>query len=158
MPRSAVREALEEQVSMGNVKLNFFIAKVQFETVGAGAFNPAPSFQIANNMDFLLEYINGSTFDGNTLIAAPDLTINLTNNSTGWIFSDAPMTWVELVGTAQNPFILPEPKLIPGNSTIKVNLVNRSATSFDFVDISFVGCQIFTFNNFTIDDLPISGG
>lgn len=160
MPRSAVREALEQQQALGNVKLNFFIAKLQFEAVAPGAFNPAPSFQIANNMDFLLEYVNGSVFQpAGTNIPAPDLTVNLTNNSTGWIFSDNPMTWVELVGTAQNPFILPEPKLIPGNSSVKCNLVNRTAaTTFALVDISFVGCQVFTFNGFTIDDLPVMGG
>lgn len=154
---SAVQDELQHQVALGNVKLNFFTFKLTFINAAPGAVAPQ-SFQISNNINFLLMYINGTVFDpAGTNIPAPDLMINLSDNSTGWLFSDNPVHWMEIVGNAQNPGILPEPKLIPSNASINCAITNRSATTFDTIDLALIGAQVFTYNGFRIEDLPVMG-
>ena len=156
--RSALMEALNEEVQAGNIKLNFFVLNRLFLAVAPGT--PAPqNFQIPNNLDYLLCYINGAVFQpAGTIIPAPDIDINLTDNSTGWLFSDQVVNWVQIVGTAQEPFILPEPKLIPSNTSININLTNNTAAvTFARVNLAFVGLQVYYLRNFSREDLPYWG-
>jgi len=154
---SAVEAALQEQVAVGNVKLNFFTFNLTFLAAAPGAITPQ-SFQISNNMNFLLQYITGAVYQpAGTNIPSPDLLVALQDNSSGWLYSDSPVHWLQTVGNAQFPFILPEPKLIPSNASIQCKLTNNSAVTFARVDLCLMGVQVFTYNGFDIYDLPVVG-
>lgn len=152
--QTAVTEALQEEARAGYVKLNFFAINRTFLQIAAGAV-PAQSFQIPNNLDFLTSYINGIIFEpAGTFIPNPDFLIQLSDNSTGWLFSDQVMAWGQIVGTAQRPFILPEPKLIPSNSSVDIALTNNIATVFDRCDLALIGAQVFYMRGYTREDNP----
>lgn len=154
---SAVEAALQDQVALGNVKLNFFTFNLTFLQAAPGAVTPQ-NFQISNNMNFLLQYISGAVFEpAGTNIATPDLLIALQDNSSGWLYSDSPLHWMQTVGDAKFPFILPEPKLIPSNASIQCKLTNNTALTIDRIDVCLQGVQVFTSNGFDIYDLPIVG-
>lgn len=141
---SAVMRQLQEDAAQGAVKLNFFSFDRTFLAAAPGAV-PPQNFQISNNIDFLICYINGTVTNPiGTNIAIPDITIQLADNSTGWLFSDQAMHWNNVVGTAQRPFILPEPKLVPSNASIDIQLNNlTAATTFARIDIGIFGAQVF---------------
>jgi hypothetical protein len=154
---SAVELALQEEVANGNVKLNFFTFNLTFLAAAPGAVAPQ-IFQISNNMNFLLQYITGAVFEpAGTNIPSPDLLVQLQDSSSGWLYSDSPVHWLQTVGTAQFPFILPEPKLIPSNASIQLKLTNNTALTFDRIDVCLMGVQVFTYNDFNIYDLPVTG-
>lgn len=154
---SAVEDALQAQVAQGNVKLNFFTFNLSFLAAAPGNVLPQ-IFQISNNMNFLLQYITGAVFQpAGTNIPSPDLLLQLADTSSGWLYSDNPVHWLQTVGNAQFPFILPEPKLIPSNASIQAKITNNSATTFARIDLALMGVQVFTFNGFDIYDLPIMG-
>lgn len=156
MNNTAVTNALQEEAAQGFVKLNFFAINRTFLAVAAGAV-PAQTFQIPNNLDFLCSYINGCCYEpAGTFIPNPDFLIQLSDNSTGWLFSDQVMHWEQLVGTAQRPFILPEPKLIPSNSSVDIALTNNIATVFDRLDLALIGAQVFYQGGYSREDNPYS--
>jgi hypothetical protein len=154
---SAVEAQLQEQVALGNVKLNFFTFNLTFLAVATGT--PTPQvFQISNNMNFLLQYITGAVFQpAGTVIASPDLLLQLSDVSSGWLYSDNPVHWGQTVGTSQLPFILPEPKLIPSNASIQARITNNGAVTLARIDLALQGVQVFTYNGFDIYDLPVVG-
>lgn len=155
MQRSAILEALEEQESYGNVRLNYFTFNTTFLAAPTGLV-PPQIIQISNNISFLLEYINGNVANpAGTIVASPDIVVDLTDSNTGWKFSDNPVHWMQCVGNAQNPFILPQPKIIPGNAAISVTLTNNTGGVLVRVDLALIGAQIFTYNGFQLNDLPI---
>ena len=152
--QSALTAGLQEEAAQGYVKLNFFVFNRTFLAIAAGAV-PAQVFQISNNLDFLLYYINGVIFEpAGTFIPNPDFLIQLTDNSTGWLFSDQVMHWGQLVGTAERPFILPEPKLIPSNSSVDIALTNNIATVFDRLDLGLIGSQVKYLAGYERSDNP----
>lgn len=154
---SAVEMALQEQVALGNVKLNFFTFNLTFLAVATGT-PPPQVFQVSNNMNFLLQYIVGKVYQpAGTVIPEPDLLLQLSDISSGWLYSDNPLHWGQTVGTAQLPFILPEPKLIPSNASIQARITNNTPTTLARIDLALQGVQVFTFNNFNIYDLPVVG-
>ncbi len=152
--QTAVTNALQEEAAQGFVKINFFAINRTFLAIAAGAV-PGQVFQIPNNLDYLANYINGVVFEpAGTFIPNPDFLIQLSDNSTGWLFSDQVMHWGQIVGTAERPFILPEPKLIPSNSSIDIALTNNIATVMDRADLALIGAQVFYQGGYTREDNP----
>lgn len=65
------------------------------------------------------------------------------NNGQQW-FSE-PTSVASVCGTAQNPLVLPQTKLISRSSTLNVSLTNRySAVDFALVNITFFGRKLYT--------------
>jgi hypothetical protein len=154
---SAVVDAIETAKAEGYVKTKFFEYNRTENTLATGGgVTPTDNFQISNVSDFLLWYINGSVFQpAGTNIAAPDILVNLQDSNSGWMFSDQPVHWVQTVGTAQNPFILPDPRLLNMNSTIQLFLNNQTGGTLAQVNLCLAGLQVFYYKGFTRDDLPV---
>jgi hypothetical protein len=154
---SAVEQELQAQVAAGNIKLNFFTFNLTFLAAAPGTIVPQV-FQISNNMNFLLQYIVGKVYQpAGTVIPEPDIVLQLADISSGWLYSDNPIHWGQTVGTAQLPYILPEPKLIPSNASIQAKLTNNTGLTLARIDLALQGVQVFTFNDFNVYDLPVVG-
>lgn len=155
---TALTRALQEEAAQGLVKLNFFVLNRTFLQVAVGAV-PPQVFQIPNNLDYLINYINGVVFEpAATFIPNPDLLINLADTSTGWLFMDQVMHWGQIVGTAQRPFVLPEPKLVPSNSAIDCNLTNNQAVVIDRIDLALLGSQVIYQAGYSREQMPFYPG
>lgn len=152
---TALVSGLQDAAAQGYVNMNFFALNRFFAAVAPGVV-PPQNFQVPNNLDYLLYYINGNVNEpAGTFIPNPDFDINLSDNSTGWLFSDQAVHWGQIVGTAERPFILPEPKLIPSNSSVDINLTNNTAgTTFARLNIGFFGVQVRYNRGFNREDNP----
>lgn len=149
---SAIQEQLKQMALMQECDLDWFdynIFGVALPTTGAN-----DSFSISSDSDFLLFQINGSAFQpAGTNIANPDILLDISDDGSERSFSTDPIHWVTIVGNAQNPGTLNEPKLITKKSTITVALTNLSGGAFARVDLAFRGVKIFYTSQFRREDL-----
>lgn len=151
---SAMVQAIEDAKVEGYVKTKFFTYNRTENTVTVAGV--VDNFQISNVSDFLLWYIVGSVFQpAGTNIPSPDILVNLADSNSGWMFSDFPVHWIQTVGTAQNPFILPDPRLLQQNSSISMTLTNQTGGNLAQVNLALSGLQVFYYKGFTRDDLPV---
>jgi hypothetical protein len=151
---SAVVDALETARQEGYVKTKWFTYNRTENAVTVSGVTD--NFQISNVSDFLLWYINGTVFQpAGTNIPNPDLLLLLTDSNAGWQFSDFSTHWGQIVGTAQNPFILPDPRLLEANSSVQMQITNQTGGTLAQVNLCLSGLQVFYYGGFTRNDLPV---
>lgn len=71
------------------------------------------------------------------------MTVIIQDSGSGRLLMNGPVPLVNIAGTGQLPFILPESRIFQPNSTISIVLNNLSATQYDNVNFSLVGRKIF---------------
>jgi hypothetical protein len=103
--------------------------------------------QITSEADFVCQMITATVWgaDVNTLLVDPDYTL-LISISSGRPWFNAPVMLRNIAGTfasAENPDSLPFPRLIPLNSSLTCNLVNRTATAANFAQILLMGFNVY---------------
>lgn len=72
-----------------------------------------------------------------------NLTIKITDTSSGRALSNIPLPVTSLFGTGELPFILPTSKLFQARGSVQVELINLNAVVFLNVYLSFIGTKLF---------------
>jgi hypothetical protein len=92
-----------------------------------------------------------------TMLANPDYTHVMADTGSGRNLQNTPIHVANSFGTAQLPFILPEPKLFKASSVIQITLINRTAVAAE-VFISLIGFKLFYMPNFSREMLGDTAG
>lgn len=124
------------------IDTDHFVHTATWNPLGAGATTPV-QVQFQNDSDFIIckQMITAYSAVG-VLVLLPDYLVTILLTGTGRQYQDAPQHVGNAFGTAQLPYILPEPKLVPGGSQMTVTLQNLTAVAAR-VDISFSGMKVF---------------
>jgi hypothetical protein len=135
----------------GSIQCNSYSYNADFLTgtnqaVGANG-TPQQVIQVTSEADFVCQMITATCWGSaaGTLLQDPDYTINVAISS-GRPWFNAPVILRNVCGTfaaAENPDSLPFPRLIPLNSTLTVSIVNRTATAANFLQILFMGFNVY---------------
>lgn len=141
----------------GNILCNSYIYPIDFLTgtnsaIGASGNVTVPQ-QISSEADFVCQRIAATCWGSaaGTLLQDPDYTINITIASGRPWFNTA-MVLRNLCGTfaaAEKPDSLPFPRLIPLNSTLTVNVVNRTGTAANLLEVALIGFNVYYQNGTT---------
>ena len=117
------------------MKKEFFTFSIPRTTI-AGNSTQTISIRLSLEM-FSVHYINGNATSGNNLY------LEIKNINTNRIYMDRGVLFSSIVGTAQRPFILPEPIELEGNSNIDLILTDTSGSN-NIVDLCLIGYKIFS--------------
>lgn len=100
--------------------------------------------QINGDADFLVQSLTFAVFDTttNALVASPYSTIQITE-SNGVTFWDQAQPLVNVAGTGQLQFILPEARLLSKNNNIQATIVNVSSTNAQKYYVTMNGKKLF---------------
>jgi hypothetical protein len=127
----------------GKVELDPFTYSVNFITLAASVATPG-NIPINADSDFVIRYSMISVFQPiGTPIASPDLLITIFDTGSGRNLQDQAQHVTNVMGTAQRPYIWPEPKLVAGSSVLTVTLTNNTAGTFARVDVALGGFKVF---------------
>jgi hypothetical protein len=152
--QSAIVQRIIDHALAGDVDIDYY-SPTQFG-VAVPTTGATDSFVIDGDAAFVVYQLNGSVFQpAGTNIASPDLLVDIKNQGSGRYFSFKPMHWVTMIGTGQNPFQLPEPKILAPTSNVTTTLTNNSGGSFARADLTWVGVKLFMRGNFTLADLSL---
>jgi hypothetical protein len=122
-------------------------------TFVGGATNIPINTPINADSDFVVRYVNIAAFSAvGVPVATPDYLVQFVDTGSGRNLQDNPQHVLNIMGTAQLPFIWPEPKLLKGNSVLQTLLTNRTIVAAD-VFITFCGFKVFYVQSFTRDML-----
>lgn len=127
-----------------NGNVDFFIYGAEFLPLNLSA-TATQRIQISSDADFLMTQITGDVRaddDTEAIIANPAILLQLTTSGQRDL-SDRPIRWEALVGTAKEPYILPQPKLLPENSVLEVKATQGGVAASRVVRIYFHGWKIF---------------
>lgn len=83
------------------------------------------------------------------MLVNPDYLITFFDTGSGRQIQDNPVHVHNIMGSAEHPFIWPEPKLIKGSSVLTVTLQNLTAVATARVDVALNGFKVFYFAGFT---------
>ena len=112
-----------------------FIYGLDRFAIGAGSGTSVTKTINLGSHDFWIYYINGKATDGDAL------KVQLTISNEGEQLSNVSVLFNSIVGTAQRPFILPEPLILPVNSTLEMVFTNLSASAQTAVDVALIGLK-----------------
>jgi hypothetical protein len=73
----------------------------------------------------------------------PNVTILITDTSSGRALMNQPAPLSSLFGTGQLPFILPTSKLFQSRGSVQVSITNLSTTVYTNIYLSFIGTKLF---------------
>jgi len=152
--QSAIVARIVDHALAGDVDLDFY-SPTQFG-VAVPTTGATDSFVIDADAAYVCYMLNGSVFQpAGTNINAPDLLVDIKNQGSGRYFSFKPMHWVTIIGNAQNPSQLPEPKILAPASNVQTILTNNSGGQYARADLTWVGIKLFMRGNFTLADLSL---
>lgn len=120
-----------------------------------GAANIPVNIPIQADSDFVItKSVLVSYTAAGTFLVNPDYTIAFFDSGSGRQLQDNPVHVHNIMGSAERPYIWPEPKLIKGSSTFVVTLLNRTGVAAA-VDCAFLGFKIFYLKNFSRESLGV---
>lgn len=126
----------------GDIELLPFTNSAVFNTLGASA-TAAVSISIDADSDFVARQSMLMAYSAaGTNIALPDYLITLFDAGSGRNMQNVAQHVGNVMGTAQRPYIWPEPWLVKGGGTVTVTLTNNTATAAR-VDAAFGGFKVF---------------
>lgn len=114
-------------------------------------FNPLPAtgalqqqINIQNDSDFLILATTLTVYSAvGIFVVNPDFTLTILDSSTGRQQQDAPVHVANCTGTAQWPYIWPEPKICKGGGTLTLTMFNNTAVATNVASLAFHGYKIF---------------
>lgn len=114
-------------------------------------WNPLPAgaglnvqINIQNDSDFLIMATTLTVYSAvGVFVVNPDLTLTILDSSTGRQLQDAPVHVANCTGTAQWPYIWPEPKKAKGGGTLTLTMFNNTAVATYVASLAFHGYKIF---------------
>jgi hypothetical protein len=124
-----------------------------YSLVTTAALPPAGSVSISQSIDTDADFFwtksavfvdVGSNAPQVATQEVPDVTILITDGTTGRALSNQPVALASLFGSAQLPFILPIAKYFGSRSLIQVTLANTSGgTTYSSIRLAFHGIKAF---------------
>ncbi len=119
----------------------------QFAAPGLGA-QVTGSFLVDTSSPFMLvsqtykaDIAGAAQLSGTQVIPNATVFIQDQAGNRNWMNVAVPVA--SLFGTAQLPYFLPQPRLIPGNSTVNITLANYEAANTNNVRLSFHGYRLY---------------
>ncbi len=133
----------------GRIQLDPFIYSIQFPVatfvVGATLSLNIP---IQADSDFIIRYSTFAAYTGPGVLApTPEYMLTLFDSGAGRTLQDQPLPILTMLGTAQLPYIWPEPRRLAASSNFNITLTNNDAAPAD-VWIAFGGFKIFTLQSY----------
>ena len=129
------------------VVLSFFSYSIIFSALAA-AGNDSQSFNVEADADFKLDMLTQFSTDAAGLQTdatriLPIVEVLLTDTGSGRNFMDTAQPINNLFGTAEDPFVLPKPKIFPARSTVLVEATNLSVATTYRIVLTFIGSKIY---------------
>ena len=142
----------QNQLVKEDLVIRDFSYTVPFVDLLAGT-SQTESLQIYSTHDFEVFMLTSNAYvepDGPSLLTDSlsgqhyvGIFVLLTENATGEDVSDIPVPLPSMFGTGQQPFILPNTKILEANSVLSIQVSNRySAQDFAKVELTFTGRKI----------------
>lgn len=102
--------------------------------------------RIEAESDFLIQHLCGYGRVDNSgellALGSDELTVQLTDTSTGLQLFDQAQPFRNVFGTARQPYILPTPKLMPANTSLRADITNNTGGDLQLY-LSFLGKKIY---------------
>jgi len=123
---------------------DFFSYAADFTNVAASA-TVSQDVKISDDADFILVYQTyvASNAAGTTFFNPAPFTATMKDAGAGRDLSNAPVHINNIFGTAQNPAVLPQPKLFFRASTYTITLNNLDAGTAYTVRLGLVGFKVY---------------
>lgn len=140
-----VRWILEQASRLQKIQLDLFSLTFDWvATLGIGATVTVVQ-TISADSDFAVYQISGAAYSAAaTNVPAPNIVVTIIDQGSGRALQNNPVPWINVVGTAQLPFVLPEAKIFNGNGSIAITLTNLSGVAFTpNLSITLTGVKIF---------------
>lgn len=151
------KQLLIAEMAAGKCKLEWFtyVANYPIATFIGAATIPV-NVPILNDSDFLLEKLSLCSYTAaGVFLPNPDYTITFFDAASGRQYQSAAVHVHNIMGDAFWPFVLPEPLVLVGGSTLQVTLTNRTAVAAE-VDVALHGSKIFHYSGFNRNLLGIN--
>lgn len=121
-----------------------------------GRFSVAPAAQATQNIaiqaDADFEIVKLTAFSDLAGAAqtratqvVPNVNVLITDTGAGRQLMNVAVPLNSMFGTAQEPFILPIPKIIKARSNLQIVITSFEAANTDYLTLNFIGNKIFTF-------------
>ena len=131
------------------IKDFFVYTSPVFSNIGANA-SQTQNISILADSDFEIQKLtmwaniaNGTLTNATQVL--PNLNVLITDTGSGRQFMNTAVPVASLFGTAQNPFILPMPKLVRARSVLAIQVTNFDAAVTTYqLYLSFIGNKIYT--------------
>jgi hypothetical protein len=128
----------------GEIELDPFFYEAIFPI---GLFIPGANvpinIPIDNDADFVIRYGNMAAYSApGTPVVNPDYAVVMTDSSSGRNLQNQPIHTNTIFGTAQLPFIWPEPKILKGGGNFTVTLINNDVAAA-LVSVVLCGFKVF---------------
>lgn len=135
----------------GRILVDNFSYVIEYNTLAASAIQQNGQFSTNKDSDFAICYsmITAYTSAG-TQVTNPDYLYTINDTGSGRSLENQSDHVGNGFGTAQRPYIWPEPKLITGGSVISVPLTNLTATAARVI-LTFAGYKLFYLRSYTRD-------
>jgi hypothetical protein len=114
------------------------------------AANLLVNIPVNNDSDFLWRFtMMTATSGAGVFLPAPDMLISFADTGSGKNLQDQPQHVLNVTGTAQLPFILPEPYLITAGSLLAVTMQNNAAGPAALVNLTISGFKVYYQNGYS---------
>lgn len=122
----------------------FFVYTASLSSLASNASN-ADQVQLEADSDFLINKLTFAVYDAadGALVAAPNLTVQITDSASGRTLFDEAQPIVSIAGTGELPFVPPVAKLIRAKSTMTVTFANRSSATLYNIALTFAGTKLY---------------
>ena len=106
------------------------------------------NIQIQVDSDFLIEKMSfnadlAGAAQTETSRVLPNVNVLLTNTASGRNLMNVQFPLTGVFGGGELPFILPRQYLLPGSSTLQIQLVSFEAVSVPFITLNFIGRKLY---------------
>jgi len=135
-------DELYAQSRGGKLAVQPFVYVFTWNTLAASAAAQQVTTNISNDADFIVRAVTGKAYSAAGVpVVDPDYLIQFQDLGSGRNFQSATMHWGNVVGTAENPYMMPEPWLVYGGGSVVATLTNNTALAAR-VDLSFNGYKV----------------
>ncbi len=126
-------------------KPSFFAHAFSYSQVFRGLAAATPTtieMPTESDSDFVLRYTTNQTERGAAVVADPEITMEIIDTGSGRILIQT-RDLALCGGTAQVPYIWPEPPILRGGTTFAITLTALAGAADARVDITFTGFKVF---------------
>ena len=129
------------------IQTDFYVYSAVFLALAAGAA-ANQNVIIAADSDFVLLGMNahanianaGQTENTEVL---PLCTLAITDTSSGRTLMDQAQPMSSIMGSARQPYLLPQPRLVPAKTVLQMAVTNFDAANTYNLRLSFIGVKVF---------------
>lgn len=136
-----IQHSMSQQAA-GNPLIAFFFGYSTRVLAVAAAGTGQGTVNITADSAFMLQNLMAFAVSAGAVVATPIALVQVTDTSSGATIFDQAQPISSVFGTAQNPFIMPVPRIFPANSLIQVNVTNNGAAATDFY-FTFGGRKLY---------------